>query len=103
MPVALVQENIEQGVKWDSGWQDRTLSLYRELRREAARQRPELVVWPEAAVPPLLQADPQRAQIEALAHEVRTGSRSFGEERFQRALVHQRAMYLKSIARGREK
>lgn len=48
----------------------KTLDIYRELTREAARQRPELVVWPEAAVPFLLQADPRRAQIEALAREV---------------------------------
>jgi hypothetical protein len=34
------------------------------------------------------------------ARQVRTGSRMLGEEGFQRALIHQRAMYLKSTARG---
>lgn len=34
------------------------------------------------------------------AREVRRGSRHIGEERFQAALVHQRAMYVKQAARG---
>ncbi len=34
------------------------------------------------------------------AREVRKGSRRIGEERFQAALRHQRAMYMKQPARG---
>jgi len=67
MRVALAQGNIKQGVKWDPAWQDKTLDIYRELTREAARQCPELVVWPEAAVPFLLREDPRREEVEALA------------------------------------
>lgn len=37
------------------------------------------------------------------AREVRKGSRTLGEERFQAALRHQRAMYVKQAARGEER
>ncbi|MGH7325619.1 MAG: apolipoprotein N-acyltransferase [Candidatus Rokuibacteriota bacterium] len=37
------------------------------------------------------------------AREVRKGSRAIGEERFQAALRHQRAMYVKQPARGEER
>ena len=69
IPVALVQGNIEQDVKWDPAWQGRTLRVYRELTLEAARQRPQLIVWPEATVPFFLREDPRRASVESLARE----------------------------------
>jgi hypothetical protein len=37
------------------------------------------------------------------AREVRRGSRVIGEQRFEAALLHQRAMYLKEPARGEER
>ena len=72
MPIALVQGNIDQGVKWDVGWQGRTLGVYRALTLEAARERPGLIVWPETAVPFLVQEDPRQGELEALARQ--TGS-----------------------------
>jgi apolipoprotein N-acyltransferase len=67
MRVALVQGNIDQGVKWDPAWQDQTLTIYGELTREAARQRPQLIVWPEAAVPFFLREDPRQALVQEMA------------------------------------
>jgi apolipoprotein N-acyltransferase len=72
IPIALVQGNIDQGVKWDPSWQARTLGIYRALTLEAAREQPGLIVWPETAVPFLLQEDPRRRELEALARQ--TGS-----------------------------
>ncbi|MGH2351279.1 MAG: hypothetical protein ACRDJN_06655 [Chloroflexota bacterium] len=37
------------------------------------------------------------------AREVRRGSRVIGERRFEAALLHQRAMYLKQMARGEDR
>jgi len=47
--IALIQGNIFQ----DEKWQDPNYSLqtYDELSREAARQKPDLIIWPETAVP----------------------------------------------------
>jgi apolipoprotein N-acyltransferase len=67
MRVALVQGNIDQEVKWDPAWQDQTLTIYGELTREAARRRPQLIVWPEAAVPFFLREDPRQALIHDMA------------------------------------
>ncbi len=70
--VALVQGNIEQGVKWDPTWQQKTLDIYRHLTLEAARTRPGLIVWPETAVPFFLREDPRRSEIEGLARKAGT-------------------------------
>jgi apolipoprotein N-acyltransferase len=68
--VAVLQGNIDQGVKWSDAWRERTLGIYEELTREAARQGAELIVWPETAVPGALEADAAtHARIRALARE----------------------------------
>ncbi len=93
IPVALVQGNIDQGVKWDLAWQDRTLGVYRDLTLEAARERPHLVVWPETAVPFFLREDPRRTEVEAVAREVGayllvgTLDRSEGQPRNSASLI----------------
>jgi apolipoprotein N-acyltransferase len=57
LPVALVQGNIEQAVKWDAAFRAETLRIYGELTRAAAPGS-RLVVWPEAAVPAYLRFEP---------------------------------------------
>lgn len=51
--VAVVQGNIDQSQKWDPAFQQETLNRYRDLSLKAAEnaQRPNLLVWPETAVP----------------------------------------------------
>lgn len=51
IPVAIVQGNIEQEVKWDLALQAQTLEKYRRLTRQAASGKPHLIVWPETALP----------------------------------------------------
>ncbi len=70
MRVALVQGNIPQGVKWEPGYQDATLGVYRDLTLGQAGRRPDLVVWPETAVPFLLREDSRRPAVEGLAAEI---------------------------------
>jgi apolipoprotein N-acyltransferase len=70
--VAVVQGNIDQGVKWNAAWVEETLARYETLSREAAAAGAELIVWPETAVPGGLEVDPAlRARVEALARETR--------------------------------
>jgi apolipoprotein N-acyltransferase len=57
LPVALVQGNIDQAVKWNPAYQRATLETYDRLTREAAPGR-RLVVWPEAAVPAYVLYEP---------------------------------------------
>ena len=51
LTVGVAQGNIPQDVKWDSAFQKRTLTIYRDLSLELKEQSPGLIVWPETAVP----------------------------------------------------
>jgi len=54
---ALIQPNIPQAQKWDTRFRDQILARYRTLTLEAAGERPDLIIWPEAATPGHLQSD----------------------------------------------
>jgi apolipoprotein N-acyltransferase len=49
--VAVLQGNIDQGVKWSPEWAEGTLRIYEDLSRRAAAQGSRVIVWPETAVP----------------------------------------------------
>jgi len=49
--VSLIQGNIDQSVKWEEAYQKATLERYRVLSQEAAKDGPDLIVWPETALP----------------------------------------------------
>lgn len=49
--VAVVQGNIDQSIKWNPDHQKSTIRIYEELTDRAASFDPDLVVWPETAVP----------------------------------------------------
>ncbi|MDD5558594.1 apolipoprotein N-acyltransferase [Candidatus Methylomirabilis sp.] len=71
--VALVQGNIDQGLKWDPTMQATTIERYRSLSLEAAKHTPTLIVWPETAAPFFLRYEPAlRDRILDIAAE--TGS-----------------------------
>ncbi|MEE2679277.1 MAG: apolipoprotein N-acyltransferase [Myxococcota bacterium] len=71
--VAVVQGNVDQGVKWNRDWYERTLRIYEGLTRSAAAGGAEIVVWPETAVPGVIGDDPrQMARIGRLARETGT-------------------------------
>lgn len=71
--VALIQGNIDQDVKWSPSFQNKTLTIYDRLTREASKEGVDLVVWPESAVPFFLQDELIHAErINALARELST-------------------------------
>ncbi|MFZ0131895.1 MAG: apolipoprotein N-acyltransferase [Desulfobacterales bacterium] len=49
--VAVVQGNIEQALKWDPAFQHATIDKYLGLTHTILDRRPDLVVWPETALP----------------------------------------------------
>jgi apolipoprotein N-acyltransferase len=49
--VAVIQGNIDQHQKWDPAHLRETVAQYQTLTRDAVAQRPDLVVWPESAMP----------------------------------------------------
>ena len=47
----IVQGNIDQSLKWNPDFQEKTLAIYRELSEKSLDFKPQLIVWPETAVP----------------------------------------------------
>jgi apolipoprotein N-acyltransferase len=68
--VAVLQGNIDQGVKWSQDWYETTLSIYAGLTRRAVERGARVVVWPETAVPAAIGgAGDLAARLSALARE----------------------------------
>jgi apolipoprotein N-acyltransferase len=63
MEIALVQGNIEQAHKWDPAYQREVFDTYRAMTLEAAKKRPDLIIWPETATPFFWQDEELRAQL----------------------------------------
>ena len=67
LKVAVVQGNIEQDKKWDRAYQTYVIDVYRKLTLDVTGHSegvagPDLVVWPETAVPFYFGADKQRSE-----------------------------------------
>ena len=73
MKVAVIQGNIEQSLKWDPTRQKEAFEVHKRLTREAAQSSPDLIVWPETALPFHLRAEPNlQGELQSLANQ--TGS-----------------------------
>lgn len=69
--VTLLQPSIAQPLKWDPEYTEQTLGIYFGLMREVPAERPDLVVWPETALPTLLREDPALlARLRAMAESL---------------------------------
>jgi apolipoprotein N-acyltransferase len=49
--IALAQGNIDQSVKWLPSFQNETLRRYAALSTDALKTNPDLIIWPETALP----------------------------------------------------
>lgn len=56
--ISVIQGNIAQELKWDPANNDPILNRYLSLTREAARGKPDLIIWPEASLPVVLEEAP---------------------------------------------
>jgi apolipoprotein N-acyltransferase len=68
LTIRVVQPNIDQAVKWDTGYREETLKRYERLtdRLDAST---DLVVWPEAATPFVFEREPEyQLRLVALAN-----------------------------------
>ena len=69
--VAAVQPNVPQEVKWDPAFVDETYRRLAVLTLQADEHDPDLVVWPESAVPGYLRYDPRaRALVTGLSRRI---------------------------------
>ena len=51
LKIAIAQGNIDQSIKWNPAYQEKTVQIYRTLTLQSQPFGPDLVVWPETAVP----------------------------------------------------
>ena len=49
--LSVIQGNIEQSKKWDRRYAEYTMKTYADLSREASKDQPSIIAWPEAATP----------------------------------------------------
>ncbi len=49
--ISVVQGNVPQLMKWDPHFAKSILENYNELTKEAARDKPDMIVWPETSYP----------------------------------------------------
>lgn len=73
LKVALAQGNIEQNTKWNPLYGQRINQIYRDLTLKAAENKPDLIVWPEAATPFFFNLDIQETEsLKDLVRSVHT-------------------------------
>ncbi len=57
--IALLQGNIDQYMKWDKKYERMIKDTYGELVEMASRENPQLIIWPETALPGYLKRERQ--------------------------------------------
>jgi apolipoprotein N-acyltransferase len=60
--IAAVQGNIDQGQKWDAARRNQILEKYLGLSEQAVEDGAQWVVWPETALPGLVELEPALAE-----------------------------------------
>jgi apolipoprotein N-acyltransferase len=60
---AAIQPNVPQDIKWNDAFERETLERLASLTERAMERSPQLVVWPESAVPGYLRYDPDQRQF----------------------------------------
>jgi len=70
--ISIIQGNIPQYQKWDEDFQQNIFNRYEMLTKEAARMRPDLIIWPESSLPWIVDENSRGIRsITRLAKEVK--------------------------------
>jgi apolipoprotein N-acyltransferase len=56
--ISVIQGNIPQELKWNPEAKDYIVNKYLELSAEVLKDKPDLIIWPEAALPVILEEEP---------------------------------------------
>ncbi len=58
LSVAMIQANLDPNEKWSPDLYENNFSLYEELTAQVIDRQPDLIIWPETAVPFYLRSEP---------------------------------------------
>jgi apolipoprotein N-acyltransferase len=73
LTVGLIQGNVEQFMKWNPVFQKVVMGKYRDLTQAAAQSKPQLIVWPETAMPFYYNQHPVGTEfVNDLARQIQT-------------------------------
>jgi apolipoprotein N-acyltransferase len=73
LQVGIIQGNIEQEQKWEPNYLYNILLIHQKLTLEASRVHPDLIVWPETAVPCYFMPELKFAPfLQALSNRIKT-------------------------------
>ncbi|MEE8360027.1 MAG: apolipoprotein N-acyltransferase [Candidatus Omnitrophota bacterium] len=82
--ISLIQGNIPQYMKWDPDMRDHIWSRYSVLTEMAAKDRPDLIIWPETSLPGYMEDEDLFKEVAAIARRTRSailiGAPSYREE-----------------------
>jgi apolipoprotein N-acyltransferase len=93
--VAMIQGNIAQSQKWDPAFESQNFESQLELSRQAfASDPPDLLMWPEAAVPGFLLSDAEYDRFRGLPES----QRRFRDELLALARDHQVPLLVGALA-----
>jgi apolipoprotein N-acyltransferase len=56
--ISVIQGNIPQNLKWDQRARDFIMDRYFALTIQSVKDNPDLIIWPEAAIPVVLEDEP---------------------------------------------
>ena len=71
LKISVIQGNIPQNMKWEAYSREYIVDTYLRLSREAAKDKPDLVIWPEAALPVIAEeGQPYYEKVKDLAKEI---------------------------------
>jgi len=71
--ISVIQGNIPQDEKWDEIYEGYIFDKYGVLTREAVKEGPDLIIWPETAFPSYFNSENEfTPKMKALAREIRT-------------------------------
>ncbi|MCX5702753.1 MAG: apolipoprotein N-acyltransferase [Candidatus Omnitrophica bacterium] len=56
--ISVIQGNIPQELKWDAKAQDYIINEYLDLNTRTMADKPDLIIWPESALPVILEGEP---------------------------------------------
>jgi apolipoprotein N-acyltransferase len=80
----IVQGNIDQSIKWNEEFQQKTLAIYYTLSAQSADFKPHLIIWPETAVPLFFQDYSQLSQAVYSAARATDSKILFGSPAYEK-------------------
>ncbi|MBF0450503.1 MAG: apolipoprotein N-acyltransferase [Candidatus Magnetomorum sp.] len=93
MSVSVVQGNIDQSVKWDESFRLTTVQKYMQLSQSDDKPPPDVIIWPETAVPVYLQQQTQLSEMLRQYIENQSSTFLIGGLRYDRSFNDQWTFY----------